>query len=329
MPWIKRNLFLVVGGVVALGLLGFAGYYLFTKIQLNQEVTDRLTATTDELKKLMTRKPHPGTDQLDNIGAAKKEVQKLHSFVGEVKGLFPPPVVDGEIRVREFRSLLDQTIDYLQNSAKAAGVKLPSEDYWFTFTAQKSAMNFGTNTVMPMANQIIEIKNLCEVLYNAKIVALQGIKRSPVATEDTGYTDYMTNKPATNGFSIATPYEVTFDGFSSEFEAVLEGLIRSRTCFVVKTLAVAHAETSPVDPQMSPGMPMQPYGPGSRYGGRSRYGGGGGRDASMRERYGLPPPPAPTVPKSSKTGISSLLEEKLLRITLSLDVVKLKPQPAR
>jgi len=68
MQWIKRNLFLVLGGVVALGLLGFAGFYLFAKIQQDQGVTGELDSATQKLETLAKRDPYPNPE---NIAAAK------------------------------------------------------------------------------------------------------------------------------------------------------------------------------------------------------------------------------------------------------------------
>ena len=38
MDWIKRNLYFVIGSLAALVLMGLAGYYLYSKWQLNNEV---------------------------------------------------------------------------------------------------------------------------------------------------------------------------------------------------------------------------------------------------------------------------------------------------
>lgn len=336
MPWLKRNLFLVVGGVIALSLLGLAGFFLYTKIQLNQEVTDKLNTAVDQLKGLATRDPHPGTESLDNISAAQQEAKKLEKFLGEVRRFFPQTVSTNEMTTREFRALLDQTVDDLQKGAERAGVKLPSEDYWFTFSAQKSTMNFATNTVTPLAGQLIEIHQLCDILYKSKVIALHALRRSAVGSEETGYTDYLTNKPVTNAVSIASPYEVTFEGFSSEVASVMEGLIKSPICFVVKNIYVGQAEAAQAADQESTATetPLPGYNPYSRYGNmmRGRYGGGMRMDPSMAQRYGLPgatpggtPPPA----KKGKGGVSTLLEEKLLRVVLTVDVVKLNPQNVR
>ena len=38
MSWIKRNLFFVIGSVVALALMGLAGWFLYTKWNLNNQI---------------------------------------------------------------------------------------------------------------------------------------------------------------------------------------------------------------------------------------------------------------------------------------------------
>lgn len=333
MPWLKRNLFLVVGGLVALGLLGFAGYFLFSKIQQNRTVTEQLDATTAELQALLDRKPFPGEE---NIEAAKEESKKLRGFAVDMQRFFPPTLnATNEITERQFRQLLDTVIDDLQKGAERAGVELPATNYWFTFAAQKPMVTFPTNVISPLTSQLLEIKTLCEILFDAKVVALENLKRSTVATEDSGFTDYMTNKPVTNDYSIATPYEVTFKGFSAELASVFEGILRSPLCLVVKSISVDQSDAAQQGDQFTSPM-LNPYGPmmpnpygGGRYGayGGGRYG-ASGMDPSLARRYGLPAAPPPVAPggtQPSRTGISSLLEEKALRVTLSIDAVKLKP----
>lgn len=339
MPWLKRNLFLVVGGLVALGLLGLAGYFLFSKIQQNQAVTEQLDTTTAELQALLDRKPFPGQENIDD---AKKEARKLQTFAQEMQHLFPSTLTTtNEITERQFRQLLDTVVDELQRGAERAGVDLPMTNYWFTFAAQKPMVTFPSNVITPLTTQLLEVKTICEILFDAKAVALVNLKRSTIATEDIGYTDYMTNKPATNDFSIATPYEVTFKGFSAELAAVLEGILRSPMCIVVKNISVDQADSAPAGDEFTSPM-LNPYGPvfGSPYGRggmdpalAQRYGlGSAGRmNPGLAARYGLSAPPAmaPVPTQPSRSGVSSLLEEKALRVTLSLDAVKLNPKPAR
>src|SRR5439155_368936 len=82
-----------------------------------------------------------------------------------------------------------------------------------------------------------EIKAICDVLFDARVQMLVGLRRTPVAKEDEEATDYLFGrKPATNAVTgaVAVPYEISFQGFSGELAAVLEGFYRSSNCFVVK-----------------------------------------------------------------------------------------------
>ena len=150
-----------------------------------------------------------------------------------------------------------------------------------------------------------------DILYEAKIHDLVGLKRVAAATEDNNATDFLGDKkPTTNEVAIVTPYEVTFQGFSSELAKVLEGLINSKQCFVVRSVGVekASAITQP-GMEGTPGtFPGYPGGyPGSRY---SRY--------APQAYY-----PQPQVRRAGNV----LLDENKLRFVLMVDAVRLKPQP--
>jgi hypothetical protein len=318
MSWLKRNLVLVVGGLVALGLLGLASYYLYTKIQENTAVSTKLDETTAELKRLVGRDPHPGQEP---IAAAKEEQVKLKAFLDQMKTHFSPPPPTNQLSSREFRARLDNAIAELRRSAGAAGVQLDT-NYWFSFETHKTAVNFATNHVTALASQLADIKALCHILYDAKVLKLTGMKRVAVTSDDTGTTDYVTTKATTNTWAIIMPYEMTFDAFSSELAAVLRGLLRSRDCFVVKNLTVEKAADAQVQQDQQPAG-AQPFNPYNRYGipmGPFRGGEGG--------RYSRPMPmtPPPAIKPAAPGGFSTVLDEKTLRVTLTLDAVKLKAQ---
>ena len=50
MSWIKRNLLFVIGSLVALILMGLAGWFLYTKWGLNNDVLASLNTDYAELK---------------------------------------------------------------------------------------------------------------------------------------------------------------------------------------------------------------------------------------------------------------------------------------
>ena len=76
MDWIKRNLYFLIGSLVALALLGLGGWYLYSKWQLNNEILGKLDEQYTELKRLNGQSPHPGSDQVNNINAAKAVYDK-------------------------------------------------------------------------------------------------------------------------------------------------------------------------------------------------------------------------------------------------------------
>jgi hypothetical protein len=334
MPWLKRNLYLVIGVVVALGLLGFAGFFLFQKIAKDREATAQVAAATDQLTALVNRDPHPGTETVDNISAAKEEEQRLAAFLSQVRQFFQPMPLPQELSSREFRALLDNTVSQLQRRAERSGVEVP-KDYWFTFGSQKNTVDFKPNALPILVSQLGEIKALCEILFGAKVTQLTSVKRVAVTSEDNAnITDFLGKKIQTNQWAIVTPYEITFQGFSSELADVLEGLVQSPISFVVKNIAVAQAtqQQTQADGYPTPYYPPQGmYPPGrapaaggmppelaARYGLSSRY---GGRPGPMP----APMPVAPPPPRPTGNRTVTLVEEKPLNITLQIDVVKLKP----
>lgn len=314
MQWIKRNLFLVVGGLVALGLLGFAGFYLFTRIQQDRSVTEELDGATKKLEGIAKRDPYPNPE---NIKAAKDEGKRLQSFLAEAEKHFAPAPYPQQLDSREFRTYLDNTRAALLTEAQKAGVEVPT-NYWFTFAAQKGAMTFASATLQPLASQLADIRTICEVLFEAKVNSLVWLRRVPTDSQDSlGSQDYLSAKAATNNWAVVMPYEVTFQGFSSELQSVLEGLVRLPYCFVVTNIVVEQAANA-ASPTEATTPAYTSYGsdPGAmmrRYG---RYGG----------RYGPTPPVMPQPVVRTPSGPSTILDEKPLRFTLSVQAIKLKPR---
>lgn len=309
MAWVKRNLGLVIGGVVALALMALAGYYLWTKIQEEKAVTLQLEEANRRFNTLLRRPVHPGNERVNNIERAREEVERLKLLLADVRqqvGTNEPPK---KVSNQEFRALLDNTVTELQRDAEKLGITLPSKDYWFTFSPQKTAVEF--NAIETLMQQLTEIKSLTDILYEAKIHDLVALKRVAAATEDNNTTDFLGDKkPTTNEVAIVTPYEITFQGFSSELAKVLEGLINAEECFVVRSVGVEKASNeSPLGADAMQGQ--FPGYPGGYAGGR--YG----------NRYGFRQP-VYQQPQARRPG-NVLLDENKLRFVLMVDAVRLKP----
>jgi hypothetical protein len=348
MNWLKRNLFLVMGGVAALVFLGLAGFYLYQQKQKESQVTTALEGQITEWKRLTSRNPSANEE---NIEAAKKEQTRLSELLRGNREFFLPAATFTNIDSATFKNLLETTIFDLEKNAARSGVSLP-RDYHFTTKWLRQSVVFKEAELLPLAYQLVEIRALCEVLFEARVHALVRIRRVPVSKQDTGTSEYLTgSKITTNAVTgaVVTPYEVTFHAFSPELAAVLTGLQQSRHAFVVKMLDVEHIEDSGILPIQETPYPVYPV-PGVPLPGgvtptpqsesermRQRYGQtpggarGGGRD--FQQRYGRGPgaqpgiAPAPSTlyapAGSSRRGPEVVLEEKPLKVTLTVEAVRL------
>jgi hypothetical protein len=356
MDWIKRNLYFLIGSLVALALMGLAGWYLYSKWQLNNEVLGKLDEQYAELKRLNEQNPHPGSDQVDNIKAAKEQQKEMRAYIQKARQYFqlcpPIPVPEsGKLTSQEFSSALSRTLDQMQRDATKASVTLPPKDstgqpYCFSFAAQSKSLAYAPGSLAPLSVQLAEVKGICNVLVQAKVNSLDNIRRERVSDDDLKgpQTDYLTEKTVTNELAVLSPYEVTFRCFSSELASVLAGFAASPCGLLVKTINVESAPAAAAGTDaFAPAAAAAPYAPlapspavspsvearlAERYGMRGR----GAPGSAFSERYGnrgVPspavqpyvPPVAPAAP-ASRGGLPISLDEKQLKVTLMLFAVK-------
>ena len=294
MGWIKRNLFFAIGGIVALLLLGVAGYYVYASWSHNSASVEKLNEIYGQLKTFGDEKPGPGNAKVDNIKAAKENEAIVRSWINQTTNFFQPiaPVpTNAIVSSEDFAAALRRMIDQLQHEAATASVLLPPK-YGFSFEAQRSIVKFDTASLPSLAVQLGEVKTLAQILFASRVNSLDGIQRARVSDDDTAgpQSDYINDVSVTNNLAVMTPYVVTFRGFSPELASVLAGLAASPHVFIVKAISVqpAGAAAQPGDNSVS-AVPMPAVAP---------------RRGEM-----------PTV-----------LNEQLLRITLEIVIVKPLPR---
>jgi len=349
MDWIKRNLYFLIGSLVALALMGFAGWYLYSKWDLNNTLLGQLDEQYAKLKRLTEQKPHPGSGQIDNIQAAKEQQKQLHAWMAKSCQYFQtiPPISgleSGKVTSREFSDALSKTIEQLTYTAKTNNVALPPKNsttgqtYSFSFEQQRPKLDFARGSLEPLSVQLGEVKVIGDVLLRARVNALEGIRRERVSEDDARgpQTDYLPDKSVTNELAVMAPYEVTFLGFSSELASVLAGFASSPYGLIVKTINVelAPADATVIEQPAAVAAPV--YAP--VYQPPPMASEGRGRSAAFMDRYNpggrraAPPPPQPVAQQAYvaavagpkvKSGLATVLDEKKLKITLALVVVKL------
>jgi hypothetical protein len=293
MGWIKRNLFFAIGGIVALLLLGAAGYYDYASWSHNGTTFDKLNEIYGQLKTLGAEKPGPGNAKVDNIKAAKDDEAVVRDWINQTGNFFKPisPIPDSpEVTSEAFAAALRRMIDQLQHEAETASVLLPPK-YGFSFEAQRSIVKFAPGSLQSLAVQLGEVKTISEVFFASRVNSLDGIQRVRVSDDDTAgpQTDYVNDVSVTNNLAAITPYVVTFRGFSGELASVLGGFAVSPHGFIVKGINVQPAgAAAPGDNSVPTGQP-------------------------------------PTM-VAKKGGFPTVLNEQLLRITLAIDIVKPLPR---
>lgn len=318
MDWIKRNLLFVIGGVVALVLMGLAGFYLYSGMGKNAEALEKLNTEYAALKGLNSQNPHPGDEKTDNIKAAKEQDHAVRTFITEQAAtVFKaiPRIPDSTNADNEMLgTALRRTIDQMRRDAVSRGVQVAT-NYYFSFTAERDRIMFDKAGLLPLSVQLGEVKAICDVLFAARVNAIDNIRRERVSVHDVEAqqsTDYLDKVTVTNDIALISPYEISIRCFSSEVAAILSGFAASPSGLVVRAINV---EPSALGGDLgAPGGTQPGYFPGGQP--VRRY---------LNEE-GAAPPPAyvpPTTTAVGKGGLPTLLDEKQLRLTLLVEVVKL------
>jgi uncharacterized protein YoxC len=317
MTWVKRNLIFVIIAIVAVALLILTVIYDLKSWKHNATALQTLNETYSTLQRLNNEKPSPGNDKINNIEAARNQQQEVNQWIDRMNQHFQsidpiPNPTNGVVTDAGFASARDHTLNQLQVEADKASVLLPP-DYSFSFQAERTLVRFAPGSLQPLATQLGEVKQICEVLYAAKINSLDDLRRVRVSADDTGgpQSDYLDELSVTNNQAIFTPYQVTFRCFSQDLAEVLTQFASSPDGFIVKGINVQPAQSveapSAAPMGMMEGRP-NPYQP----------------NPYSPERY-APPAMQPTEPLR-RGGLQTVLNEQLLSITLEVELVKLLPR---
>jgi hypothetical protein len=314
MAWIKRNLFFVIGGILALGLLGGSGFYIYQGWSHNSAASDKLNESYTTLENLADEKPGPGNDKVNNTETARDQEKQVRDWIASAEAYFQPiPVIptNSPVTSEAFAAALRRTVAQLQSEAESASVALPPK-YDFSFAAQRQLMQFAPGSLEPLSAQLGEVKAIAEIIFSMRVNALDGIQRVRVSDDDASgpQSDYVTESSVTNDLAVLTPYVVTFRSFTPELSRVISAFATSSNAFIIKSINVQPAGAATgIDAQ--PGMP-----PGSP--------GGYMPPGAMPQAGGMPPPM--TASPTGKGGLQTILKEQLLRITIEVELVKLLPK---
>lgn len=305
MSWVKRNLYFLIGSAVAFALLGLAGFYFYTNYTLNNDNLKQLKAAYTELDELIKASPNPGNEKVNNIEIAGAQRTQILTVIQKVQKHFLPiaPIpnpTNNVVTKEEFASALRRTFEELDRAAVNASVVMPPK-YGYTFEAERSLTIFAPGSLEPLAAKLGEVKAICNVLFQARINSLDNLRRERVSPDDVRgpQSDYLDTISVTNQLAVMTPFEVVFRCFSAELAGVLAGFAADPHGFVIRAINVEPGAPAAATADGTGGSPMAP---------------------------GFPTAPPSATTAGARGGLPVILDEKQLKITLVLEVIKLLPK---
>ena len=336
MPWLKQNLSLVIGGFVALVLLSLAGLWTKQQYDADRDVDAALASKRSEVKSLFERKTSPTQE---NIASVQKEQELVSAQLLEpLRTKFTGYPTPESMTLSDFKEILENQVSYLNRKARFTGIQLPSVDegtYGFSFDDIRPKIDLEDGSLKPLTFQLLQIREICEVLYDANIYGVNAIMRLPVSENDipgSGAGDLMGSMGATASSSSATsnyiegetvtdqdlgvimyPYQISFECGSAELSHVLVGFNQADHFFHVKWLSVEETGTTTSGGMLGLGKSLE-----ARYG---LAGGGMGADpyAGMANRYGGgAASPFGGGVGAQPSGMLDQLEEHVLTVNMSL-----------
>jgi hypothetical protein len=322
MSWAKRNLYFLISCIAAVVLLGAAGWYCWSSHQAYNSSTEQLAAAYSQMKQFADKPIGPGNEQTNNIQAAKDQTEQAKQRVAELEKFFTP--VKGIPDTNKFNDnrmmafAVRETVSQLRAAAQAKAVTLPAgPEFAFSFSLQMGKTIYDPNAAEMLSKQLGEVKTICDTLFGARILSLESIQRERTS-DDANPQGQMTMQPdytdaisLTNNNMVITPYQVTFQCFTPQLGSVLSGFANQSHTIVVKTLNI-----QPVDLMAGLGGA-----PGGGYGGYQNYTPGGGAG-------GYTPPVNPAVAQRAGA-LSTIIDEKKLKIVMLVDFVKIPPAQSK
>ncbi|HUA65759.1 MAG TPA: Amuc_1100 family pilus-like protein [Alphaproteobacteria bacterium] len=288
MGWIKRNLYFTIGGVIALALLGWSMYYNFTSWRHNNTSLDLVHKAYDDLKNYYNQVPTPSET---NIFIENLQREQLTNWISQARAHFIPiaPIpdpADGVVTTEAFSRGLSKTIHDMQVAAVEENVDLPA-DYGFSFAAERNLVTFSPGSLNALASHLGEVKAICDILFAARVNGIDIIQREVVSDNDAAGPQSDYLAEKTTTLDLAT-----ITPYAITFR-----------CFSGDLGNVLSRLASSDHGFIVTGINVTPAG------------------GAMTAANGTGNQPTPT-----STGLVTVLDEQLLRVSLGIEVVKLNKQ---
>lgn len=239
MGWLKRNLFYVIGGVVALAAIGGAYGFMAGAQQRQQEAMAALGAYTNTVNRLISARPFPSVEA---INKANKEAEVLKVFTSEAEKLFEYQK-PRRMRSQDFKVHLINSLVKLRADATNNNIRIP-RNFNFTFGHLLPMPNLLQYSIEPLSMHLQDVQEICKILYDARVHSITGIQRVSAYPREPGGAVLMwevavrTNLTTAEAVFTSTPIRFSFRGFTSELTEVLNLLASDERFYVVRKVEV-------------------------------------------------------------------------------------------
>lgn len=302
MTWIKRNLIFVITAFVGVVLIGWAVWsWLGVKSEDDQAKTD-FDTVMNELNQLRTMNPYPTPEHIE---AAKGEATQMRGLVADYQTVFAPFPPVPAMDEKTFAAELSRRVALWQNEAKTTAVKVPTDDYGFSFDGLRGLLSFPSNCIPVWLQQFNEINGIIDIVLRSHVNEVTGLMRVPVYPGDQGGPSFVATTWVTNNLGVVAPYQVDMVCFSRDLATVLEGFVNATNCYVVRSVTVRPTTNLANQPGANPMV-----------------------NAAEQRRF-VPQIPGKPGAKG-QTGVT-IIRERPLFVSLVVDAIQLKPvtAPAR
>ena len=171
----RKNMPLVIGGVITLLLVGVLGYVLFSAQSSYATANSELQTKGMRMKRLLDRPVYPSDA---NVGTMESQLGIYEDYLEDLFGAVSEGQTELEAVNRDhFRQVLQQTLRGLYQAAHKNSIKLPPE-FAFGFQRYASGVLPAEEDLERLIDQLQTVKALCEILYESGVGELVSIERT-------------------------------------------------------------------------------------------------------------------------------------------------------
>ncbi|MCF6311868.1 MAG: Amuc_1100 family pilus-like protein [Verrucomicrobiales bacterium] len=238
----KGNQFYIVFGVIAVVLLGAAGFYCYKGFDTYKAAGGEFETRRTALLRLKRSEPYPNEE---NLNAITKEVTE---YEGEIKGLFKildrfQQPLNTTVNDTQFPQILKSKIEAFKALAKEKGIKINEEDkFYMAMDAYRTTLP-DPKAVPLLDYELGAIEYLLNILAEAGITQLIDLDRELLPIEMPANGNNAAAPLEGSAVAAKYPVSLTFETKHPAFEKLINQITNDdKYFFILRALRVDNSE---------------------------------------------------------------------------------------